>query len=218
MRVAVICEFSGIVRDAFIKQGHFATSFDLLPTERPGPHIQEDVRTFGNDFWELFDLAVCHPPCTHLAVSGAAWFKYKQKQQEDALDFVRYLMNLPIPRIAIENPVSVISTRIRKPDQIIQPYEFGEPEQKKTCLWLKGLPLLVPTQNVYNEMMKLPRKDRERNHYASPGPDRWKIRSRTYQGVADAMADQWGSPDMESRQISVFDLQHPCNEPVTKEK
>ena len=215
MRVAVICEFSGIVRDAFITAGHFATSFDLLPTERPGPHIQEDVRTFGNDFWKLFDLAICHPPCTHLAVSGAAWFKHKQKEQEEALDFVRYLMALPIKRIAIENPVSIISTKIRKPDQIINPYEFGDPEQKTTCLWLKNLPLLSPTNNVYETMMKLPKKERERNHYASPGPDRWKIRSRTYQGIADAMADQWGRPDMESRQISVFDLQRQRNESVT---
>ena len=192
MKVAVICEFSGIVRDAFIAKGHEAVSFDLLPTEKPGPHEQRDILEFTPYYWEQFDLAICHPPCTHLAVSGAAWFYKKQVEQAQALDFVRYLMNLPIARICIENPVSVISTRIRKPDQIIQPYQFGHMEMKKTCLWLKNLPLLTETNNVIHPMMLLPKNIREKNHYMSPGPDRWKERSRTYQGIADAMAKQWG--------------------------
>lgn len=192
MKVAVICEFSGTVRDAFVKQGHTAVSFDLLPSEAPGGHIQYDVTKFDRDFWEQFDLAICHPPCTHLAVSGAAWFKYKQKEQAEALEFVQYLMDLPIGRIAIENPVSIISSRIRKPEQIIQPYMFGHMEQKKTCLWLKNLPKLTETNNVYSEMMELPKNQRERIHYLPPSPNRWKERSKTFPGIAAAMAEQWG--------------------------
>ena len=193
MRVLVACEFSGMVRDAFNARGHDAWSCDLLPTERAGPHFQGDI--FG-DAWRAgpWDLLIAHPPCTHLAVSGAAWFERKKASgvQEDALAFVWMLMDASVPRIAIENPVSIISSRIRKPDQIIQPWMFGEMEQKATCLWLKNLPKLQPTNDVHEAMMQLPKKLRERKHYASPGPDRWKIRSRTLQGIADAMADQWG--------------------------
>lgn len=193
MHVAVICEYSGVVRDAFIRQGHDAISFDLLPSESDfGDHVTGDIMDLSLSFWERFDLAICHPPCTHLAVSGAAWFYRKQQEQADALDFVRYLMQLPIKRIAIENPVSVISSKIRKPDQIIQPYQFGHMEQKKTCLWLTNLPTLIETENVYEPMMLLPKNQRERNHYMPPSPDRWKERSRTYQGIAEAMAIQWG--------------------------
>lgn len=190
MKVLIACEFSGIVRDAFIAKGHDAISCDLLPTERPGPHYQGNVLDILNDG---FDLMVGHPPCTHLAVSGARYFKDKAKQQAEALEFVRQLMDANIPKICIENPVSVISSRIRKPDQIIQPWQFGCHESKKTCLWLKGLPLLKPTNIV-----SMPECGHWNNTTASgqnklaPSPDRWKIRSRTYQGFADAMAEQWG--------------------------
>lgn len=184
MTVAVICEYSGIVRDAFIAAGHDAISFDLLPTERPGPHVMGDVTCMPRDFWTQFDLAICHPPCTHLAVSGARWFKDKQQEQADALAFVRWLMDLPIERIAIENPVSIISSRIRKPDQTIQPWMFGHGETKATCLWLKNLPKLQPTNIVEGR--------EQRVHRMPPGPDRWKERSRTFTGIAEAMAQQWG--------------------------
>ena len=184
MKVAIICEFSGVVRDAFTKQGHEATSFDLLPSESPGNHIQGDINELSREYWEQFDLAVCHPPCTHLAVSGARWFKDKQKEQKEALEFVKYLMDLPIEKIAIENPISVISSKIRKPDQIIQPWQFGHGETKATCLWLKNLPVLEPTNIVEGREAKV--------HKMPPGPDRWKERSRTYKGIAEAMAKQWG--------------------------
>lgn len=181
MKVLVACEFSGIVRDAFKAKGHDAWSCDLLPTERPGNHIQGDVLAILNDRW---DLMIAHPPCTHLAVSGARWFKEKRIEQEIALDFVMILMDARVPKICIENPISVISTRIRKPDQIIQPWQFGHGETKATCVWLKNLPLLKPTNIV---------EGRENNvHRCPPGPERWKIRSRTYQGIANAMAEQWG--------------------------
>jgi hypothetical protein len=181
MRVLVACEYSGTVRDAFIARGHDAMSCDLLPTEKPGPHYRGNVLDILDDGW---DLMIAHPPCTHLAVSGARWWKDKLNEQSKALDFVRLLMTAPVPRIAIENPVSKISTAIRKPDQIVQPWQFGHGETKATCLWLKGLPLLVPTQVVDGREARI--------HKMSPGPDRWKERSRTYQGVADAMASQWG--------------------------
>lgn len=184
MKVAVICEFSGTVRDTFHRLGHDAVSFDLLPTETPGTHYMGDVRLYDQSFWTQFDLAICHPPCTHLAVSGARWFKDKQEEQVEALDFVRWLMELPIPRIAIENPISIISSRIRKPEQIIQPWQFGHGETKATCLWLKGLPALTPTDIVPGREAKV--------HRMPPGPDRWKERSRTYKGIAEAMAAQWG--------------------------
>ena len=180
MRVLVACEFSGIVRDAFIARGHDAVSVDLLPSERPGPHIQGDVRQYLRAGW---DLMIAHPPCQHLAVSGARWFAEKRQEQSEALAFVQGLLDAPIPRIALENPVSVISTRIRKPDQIIQPWQFGHGETKATCLWLKGLPPLVPTHIVEGR--------KPRVHHASPGPDRWKERSRTLPGIAEAMAAQW---------------------------
>lgn len=178
------CEFSGVVRDAFIRHGHDAWSCDLLPTEAPGPHIQGDVRDVLGDDW---DLMVAHPPCTHLAVSGAAWFHRKQQEQAEALAFVRELMDAPIRHIAVENPVSVISTRIRKPDQIIHPWQFGHSEMKTTCLWLKNLPHLLPTSVVDRGINKL--------HRLPPSPDRWKLRSRTFPGIAEAMAGQWGGCD-----------------------
>ena len=182
MRVLIACEFSGIVRDAFIAAGHDAVSCDLLPTESPGPHIEGDVMDVLRDGW---DLMIAHPPCTHLAVSGARWFKDKQGEQASALQFVRDLMASPIDHIALENPVSIISSRIRKPDQIIQPWQFGHGETKATCLWLKNLPNLVPTDIVPGREAKV--------HRAPPSPDRWKMRSRTYPGIAKAMAAQWGA-------------------------
>lgn len=180
-RVLVGCEFSGIVRDAFTAVGHFAMSCDLLPTDAVGIHYQGDVRDVLDDGW---DLAIFHPPCTHLAVSGARWFKDKRREQEEALEFVRTLLNAPIPRIALENPVSVISTRIRKPDMYYQPWEHGHGETKRTCLWLKNLPKLKPSNIVEGREMKVWR--------LPPSKDRWKIRSLTPTGVAVAMADQWG--------------------------
>jgi site-specific DNA-cytosine methylase len=182
MKALISCEFSGTVRDALRKRGVDAVSIDLLPSETPGPHIQGDARDVLDDRW---DLLIAFPPCTHLAVSGARWFKEKQKEQEKALDFVRLLMAAPIPRIAIENPISIISSKIRKPDQIIQPWMFGHGETKATCLWLKGLPKLNPTNIVEGREAKV--------HRMPPGPNRWKERSRTYQGIADAMAEQWGN-------------------------
>jgi len=181
MRVLIACEFSGRVREAFIKHGYDAWSCDLIPSEIPGHHINGDVRMVLDEEWELM---IAHPPCTHLAVSGARWFKDKQKEQVEALDFVRTLLDAPIPRIALENPVSVISTHIRKPDQIIQPWMFGHGETKATCLWLKNLPKLEPTNIVSGREGKVWKM--------APGPNRWKDRSRTYQGIADAMAAQWG--------------------------
>lgn len=183
MKVLIGCEFSGIVREAFRAQGHDAWSCDLLPTEIPGQHIQDDVRNVLDFGW---DLMIAHPPCTHLAVSGARWFVEKQIEQEQALIFVRELMNAPIDRIAIENPVSIISSRIRKPDQVIQPWMFGHGETKATCLWLKNLFPLVPTAYVTGReqrIWKLP-----------PSDTRWYERSRTYSGIAAAMASQWSNP------------------------
>ena len=180
MRVLVACEYSGVVRDAFIAKGHEAVSCDLLPTDSPGPHIQGDAREVLDRGW---DLMIAHPPCTHLAVSGARWFKDKQVEQAEALEFVRLLLDAPIDHIALENPVSVISSRIRKPDQIIQPWQFGHGETKATCLWLKNLAPLVPTDIVDGREARV--------HKMPPSPDRWKLRSTTYAGIAAAMADQW---------------------------
>jgi len=180
MKVLVACEYSGAVRDAFIRAGHDAMSCDLLPTDVEGPHYQGDVLNIINDGW---DLMIAHPPCTHLAVSGARWFKDKLVEQAQALEFVRMLMNAPIDRIAIENPISIISSRIRKPEQIIQPWQFGHGETKATCLWLKNLPLLKPTNIVDGREARV--------HKMPPSPDRWKERSKTYKGIADAMAQQW---------------------------
>lgn len=181
MKVLVACEYSGTVRDAFIRAGHDAMSCDILPTDSAGPHYQGDVRDILGEGW---DLMIAHPPCTHLAVSGARWFKDKVTEQAEALDFVRLLMNAPIERIAIENPVSIISSKIRKPDQIIQPWQFGHGETKATCLWLKNLPKLTPTNVVEGRDNRI--------HRMPPSPDRWKLRSTTYAGIAQAMADQWG--------------------------
>lgn len=182
MRVLVACEYSGTVRDAFIRAGHYAASCDLLPSESPlGDHYQCNVLDILDHDW---DLMIAHPPCTHLAVSGARWFKDKKVEQEQALDFVRVLLDAPIPKIALENPISIISSRIRKPDQIIQPWQFGHGETKATCLWLQGLPKLTPTNIVDGRA--------DRIHKMPPSPDRWKLRSKTYQGIAEAMAAQWG--------------------------
>lgn len=183
LKVLVACEYSGTVREAFIAEGHDAISCDFLATEKPGPHYQGDVFDIIN---EGFDLMVGHPPCTHLAVSGARWFSEKKEQQAEALDFVRRLMNVNIRHIAIENPVSIISSQIRKPDQIIQPWMFGHGETKATCLWLKNLPKLKPTNIVEGR--------EQRVWLMPPGPDRWKERSRTFEGIAKAMADQWSNP------------------------
>jgi len=179
-RVLVACEFSGVVRDAFAAAGADAWSCDLLPSEAPGNHIQGDVMEILHNDW---DLMIAHPPCTHLAVSGARWFAKKRKEQAAALEFVRALLAAPIHHIALENPVSVISSRIRRPDQIIQPWQFGHGETKSTCLWLKNLPKLQPTNIVDG---RVPRCHRE-----PPGPERWKNRARTFRGIASAMVSQW---------------------------
>lgn len=193
MNVLVACEFSGIVRDAFRARGHNAVSCDLEPSERPGPHIQGDVLEIIDADW---DLVIAHPPCTHLAVSGARYFAEKRadgRQQEGIDFFMRFARLDHVPRVCIENPICIMSSVWRKPDQIIQPYEYGHPESKKTCLWLKGLPKLVPTR-----ILPLPESGRWANQTPSgqnklgPSKDRAKIRSRTYQGIADAMAEQWG--------------------------
>lgn len=185
MRVLVACEFSGIVREAFRARGHEAISCDLLPTLRPGQHFVGDIKKLLSDIGTGFDLMIAFPPCTHLCSSGARWWCNKVKEQKEALDFVMMLIGAPIQKIAIENPIGVISTKIRKPDQIIQPWMFGHGETKATCLWLKNLPLLQPTQIVEGR--------EQRVHRMPPSKNRWKERSLTYQGIADAMADQWGN-------------------------
>lgn len=182
MNILVACEFSGIVREAFKAKGHDAWSCDLLPTERSGKHHQGDALEFAD--MGTWDLMIAHPPCTHLAVSGARWFKDKQREQAEAIDFVKRLLECDIPKICLENPVSIISTKIRKPDQIIQPWQFGEPYQKTTCLWLKNLPKLIPTKIMDIREQKCWKEP--------PSPDRWKNRSRTFPGIASAMAEQWG--------------------------
>jgi len=188
MRVLVACEYSGRVRDAFRRHGHDAWSCDLLPTEAPGPHFMAPVEHVLNLGW---DLMVAHPPCTYLAVSGM-WATTSGKRDfaltDQALDFVRLLMAAPIPRWCIENPVSVISSAIRKPDQIIQPWEYGHGETKATCLWLHNLPKLRPSNHVVGR--------ENRVLMMRPAADRWKDRSRTYQGIANAMGDQWGNRDL----------------------
>jgi hypothetical protein len=185
VRVLVACEFSGTVRNAFRKLGHDAWSCDLLPAEDGSDfHLQCDVTKVLSSGYG-WDLMIAHPPCTHLAVSGARWFKDKLPEQKEALDFVKVLLDAPIERIALENPVSIISSKIRKPDQIIQPWQFGHGETKATCLWLKNLPKLTPTNIVEGRTPRV--------HFMPPGPDRWKERSRTFQGIADAMAQQWGA-------------------------
>ena len=191
MNVGVVCEFSGEVRDAFIRAGHQATSYDLLPSERPGSHVQGDVRVAD---LSRHDLLIFHPPCTDLAVSGSRWFKEKiaDGRQGAALEFVRWCMSHEQPW-ALENPVSVISSKVRKPDQIIQPWMFGHPESKATCLWLHNLPRLTPTCDVREQMKGMTKAQTDRVHHEPPGPDRWKNRSRTYPGLASAFASQWGA-------------------------
>lgn len=181
MKVLIACEFSGIVREAFKQKGHDAWSCDLLPTEIDGNHFECDVLDILNKGW---DLMIAHPPCTHLAVSGARWFKEKKKQQVQALDFVSHLMSAKINKICIENPISIISTVFRKPDQIIQPWQFGHGETKATCLWLKNLNLLKPSNIVNGREARI--------HKMPPSKERGKNRSRTYIGIAQAMAEQWG--------------------------
>jgi len=196
VKVLVACEYSGTVRDAFLVKGHEAMSCDLLPTDVPGPHYQGDVFDIINDGW---DLMIAHPPCTYLSVSGMHWTKRglrDPKLTEDALSFVRSLLDAPIGKIALENPISIISSRIRKPDQIVNPWQFGHDASKKTCLWLKNLPLLQPTKIIEPRIVE--GKKRWANQTNSgqnklgPSEDRWKIRSETYKGIATAMAEQWG--------------------------
>jgi len=201
MRVLVACEFSGTVRDAFAVRGHDVWSCDILGTEAPGNHFKQPVEEILHFGW---DLMIAHPPCTHLAVSGAAHFarKIASGEQDQALNFVRLLLDAPIKMIALENPVSIISSRIRKPDQIIQPYNFGHDASKRTCLWLKNLPKLKPTSYVEPREVITPsgrvalrwanQCDNFGHDSLSPSPDRWKIRSATYKGIASAMAEQWG--------------------------
>jgi hypothetical protein len=183
LKVLVACEYSGTVRDAFIKRGHEAMSCDLLPTDADGPHYQGDVRDVIDYPW---DLMIAHPPCTHLSVSGAAWFKDKKMdgRQQSGVSFFMMLAKADVPMIAIENPVCIMSTLWRKPDQTVQPWQYGHGETKATCLWLKGLKPLTPTNIVEGREQRL--------HNLPPSPDRWKIRSTTFPGIADAMAEQWG--------------------------
>ena len=182
MKILIACEYSGRVRDAFRDRGHDAVSCDLLPTDAPGKHYLGDVSDILDDGW---DMMIAFPPCTHLAVSGARWFKEKRAdgRQQAALDFVRLLLDAKIDKIAIENPVSIISSHIRKPDQTIQPWQFGHGETKRTCLWLKNLPLLTPTNIVEGREQRIWKMP--------PSANRWKLRSQTFQGIADAMAGQW---------------------------
>jgi len=195
MKILVACEYSGRVRDAFIAAGHDAMSCDILPTDVDGPHYQGDV--FDLDLTQ-FDMMIAHPPCTYLTNAGVTWL-HKDPTRWDKLDdgaaFFKALLDAPIPRICIENPIMHKYAKERigevKQSQVVQPWMFGHMEQKATCLWLKGLPLLQPTNNVKDEMMKLPDRERQRLHYLPPSPNRWKLRSTTYQGIADAMADQW---------------------------
>lgn len=197
MRVLVACEFSGTVRDAFIARGHDAWSCDLLPTEKPGQHIIGDVREVLNLGW---DLMVAHPPCTYLANSGERWLKgnpERQQKRKEAVEFVKLLWGASIPRIAIENPVGHLSTAFMLPSQKIQPFYFGDPEWKTTCLWLRGLPPLMFTNQVIPDMTtgggKKPGRISSKLHRLSPSKDRWKERSRTFPGFANAMAEQWSS-------------------------
>lgn len=182
MRVLVACEFSGIVRDAFIERGHDAVSCDLLESERPGPHIRADVRDVLDRGW---DLMLAFPPCTYLACSGNRWYAGTDERRQ-ALGFVRDLMDAPVARWAIENPVGVISSQIRRPDLIVHPWQYGAAETKATCLWLKRLPPLMVDTWITGKLAA--RVHRESQHQ----PERWKARSRTYPGIANAMAEQWG--------------------------
>lgn len=193
MRVLVACEYSGAVRDAFRAMGHFAMSCDLLPTDVRGPHYQGSVLDILDEDW---DMMIAFPPCTHLAVSGARWFAAKRAdgRQQQGIDFFMALANANIPKIAIENPVGIMSTEWRKPDQIIQPWQFGHEATKTTCLWLKGLPELTPTNVVGKGERHVTKSGRSLPKWYNlpPSEDRWKVRSKTFQGIADAMAQQWG--------------------------
>ena len=193
MRVLVACEYSGVVRDAFLRQGHDAMSCDILPSEKPGPHHRGDVLDIINDGW---DLMLAFPPCTYLSVSGMHWTVRglrDPKLTEDALAFVELLLNAPVKKIALENPVSIINTRVRKPEQIIQPWWFGHDASKKTCLWLKNLPLLKPTNRLPGDnTTRRANQTPSGQNKLGPSADRWKLRSATYQGIADGMAAQWG--------------------------
>ena len=207
MRILVACEYSGIVRDAFAAKGHDAWSCDILETEAPGKHLKGDVLNFLDMNW---DLMVAHPPCTHLSVSGARWFTEGKKPmhlRKKALEFVQKLMDAPIDRICIENPVSVISSHIREADQLINPYQFGDMEYKRTCLWLKNLPRLKDTDNVLEETKKLPEKESKRIWWL--GSAKGKERSKFYKGIAKAMAEQWGDESKlpePIEQLSIFNL------------
>lgn len=181
VNVLIGCEFSGRVRDAFRRRGHNAVSCDLLESESPGPHIKGDVLGLLNGQW---DMLIAFPPCTFLCRSGSRWWGTRTAEQEAAIDFVRQLLAAPISRIAVENPIGILSTRLRKPDQILQPWQFGHRETKATCLWLKHLPPLFPC-GIQSERLPCV-------HLEPPSPDRWKNRSRTYSGIAEAMAEQWG--------------------------
>lgn len=182
-KILIACEFSGIVREAFVLRGHYAVSCDVLPSEQPGNHYQGDIRDILDNEW---DMIIAFPPCTHLACSGARYFEEKRKdgRQQVAIDFFMLFADNPCPKIAIENPVGIMSTVWRKPDQIIHPWQFGHGETKATCLWLKNLPLLQPTNIVDGREQKV--------HRLPPSLDRWKLRSRTYEGIACAMANTWG--------------------------
>jgi hypothetical protein len=196
MKVLVACEFSGTVRDAFIKKGHEAVSCDILEGEGHGPHYQGDVRDILGNNW---DLIIAHPPCTYLSNSGVTWLHRDESRWaklDEAADFFNLFLNHPIKKLCVENPImhKYGKERIgnRPQSQVVQPWMFGHKEQKATCLWLRGLPKLEPTNNVKEEMLKLSKADRQRIHYLPPSKDRWRIRSKTFQGIADAMADQWG--------------------------
>lgn len=195
MRVLVACEYSGVVRDAFLARGHDATSCDLLPTDSPGPHYEGDVFDVLGDGW---DLMIAHPPCTYLTNSGVRWLTTQPKRWQELIEgaaFFRELLHAPIPRIAVENPVMHKWAALivgRRQDQVVQPWMFGHLESKATGLWLKGLPPLMPTSDLRAATMQLPASERNRIHYVPPGADRWKVRSITYAGIAEAMADQWG--------------------------
>ena len=219
LRVLVACEFSGIVRDAFLRRGHDAVSCDLLPTESPGPHIQGDVLEVLGDGW---DIMIAHPPCTHLSLSGARWWAQKvaDGRQQEGIDFFMALVNAPIPRWAIENPIGVMTRAYRKCDQVIQPYQFGHEVQKSTCLWLRGLPQLRPTKLVDRGLIYVdPRGHKHGGEYtnrakraysplmaATTSEVRWKIRSRTFEGIAEAMAEQWGDPAKLFRQRELLEV------------
>ncbi len=201
MKILVACEESQAVTIEMRRLGHEAFSCDIEPCSGGHPewHLQEDVTPLLKQRWNMI---IAFPPCTHLAVSGAAWFEQKRKdgRQQAAIDFFMMFANADCERIAIENPVGIMSTVYKKPSQIVQPYEYGHPEQKKTCLWLKGLPLLQPTNNVYDQMMELPKNKRERLHYLPPSPERAKLRSKTFPGIAKAMAEQWAGDIREGSQ------------------